>query len=110
VILIEFAGRKILLCSDIEISAQGQILQNHPDLNVDIIVMPHHGSKRNLIDGFAEKLGAETVIISCSQRRYATSYTPPENIKAFYTPIDGAITIKIAGNGSITTAGYSPNR
>lgn len=106
VTLIEFADRKILLTSDIEIFAQAQILQNYPDLDLDILVMPHHGSKANLIDEFAEKLKAETVIISCSKARYANAYHPPENINALYTPVDGAITIKIKADGTISTTGF----
>ena len=109
VVLIEFAGRKVLLTSDIELHGQEQLLARYPGLNVDVLVMPHHGSKRNLVDGFAEKVGAETVIISCSRTRRATAYEPPPAIKAFYTPVDGATTTKIKADGSISTVGFVDN-
>jgi beta-lactamase superfamily II metal-dependent hydrolase len=106
VILIEFAGRTILLCSDIERFAQEQILQRHPNIKADVVVMPHHGSTRNLVDGFVERIGAEVAIISCSRGRYEAAYKPVAGAKAFYTPVDGAVTVKITPDGTITTAGF----
>jgi competence protein ComEC len=110
VVLVEFAGRKVLLTSDIELHGQEQLLERYPDLRADVLVMPHHGSKRNLVDGFAERLGAETVIISCSRTRRATAYEAPAGIKAFYTPVDGAITTKIKADGTISTVGFADNQ
>jgi len=106
VTLIEFAGKKILLCSDIERFAQERIFQMHADLKADVVVMPHHGSTRNLIDGFVERIGAEVAIISCSRGRYEAAYKPAAGAKAFYTPVDGAVTVKITPDGTITTAGF----
>ncbi len=107
VVLIEFAGRKILLCSDIERFAQEQILQMYPDLRADVVVMPHHGSTRNLIDGFVEKIGAEILIVSCSRARYEAAYKSASGAKVFYTPVDGAVTVKISAGGGIVAAGFS---
>jgi DNA internalization-related competence protein ComEC/Rec2 len=104
VVLIEFAGRKIMLCSDIERYAQERIIAKCADLPVDVVVMPHHGSLTNSVDGFAEKLGAKTVIISCSRLRQRSAYKPPETIQAFYTPIDGAITVKVSSKGQLDIA------
>jgi competence protein ComEC len=106
VILIEFAGKKILLCSDIEQFAQEQILQMHVGLRADVMVMPHHGSTRNLIDGFVERIGAEVAIISCSRSRYEAAFKPQPPVDAFYTPVDGAVTVRITPDGTITTAGF----
>jgi len=106
VTLIEFGGRKILLCSDIELFAQEQIFQMYADLRADVVVMPHHGSTRNLIDGFVERIGAQLVVISCSRSRYEAAFRPKAGIKAFYTPVDGAVTVKITPDGTITTAGF----
>ncbi|RKY05073.1 MAG: hypothetical protein DRP66_10965 [Planctomycetota bacterium] len=109
VILIEFAGRKILLTSDIELGAQEQLLELYPELKVDVLVMPHHGSMRNLADGFVERLGAKTVIVSCRRSRYPTAWRPGADVRAFYTPIDGAITVTIKADGAMSTAGFVNN-
>ncbi len=106
VILIEFANRKILITSDIELYAQEQLLQLYPDLKVDVLIMPHHGSTTNLTDNFAQKLNAQTIIISCSRTRQPKAYKPPKNIKAFYTPTNGAIKTIIKADGTISTTGF----
>ncbi|MCD6394096.1 MAG: DNA internalization-related competence protein ComEC/Rec2 [Planctomycetes bacterium] len=109
VILIEFAGRKILLTGDIELGAQEQLLKLHPKLKIDVLVMPHHGSTRKLVDGFAERLGAKTVIVSCRHTRYPTAWRPRGDVRAFYTPVDGAITVTIKADGALSTAGFVNN-
>jgi competence protein ComEC len=109
VILIEFAGRRILLTSDIELHAQEQLLKLYPELKVDVLVMPHHGSTRNLVDGFVERLGAKTIIVSCRPTRYPAAYRPRADVRAFYTPIDGAITVKIKADGTMSTIGFVNN-
>jgi len=106
VILIEFAERKILLCGDIERFAQEQILQMYPDLRADVVVMPHHGSTRNLIDGFVEKIGAKTLIASCSRARYEAAYKSASGAKVFYTPVDGAVTVRISTDGKMRGTGF----
>jgi competence protein ComEC len=106
VFLIEFSGRKILLCSDIELFAQEQILQLYPDLKVDVMVLPHHGSTRNLSDEFIRNMAPEILVASCRRTRYESAYKGQSNTKVFYTPIDGAITIKIKADGTIHTAGF----
>ncbi len=106
VILIEFAGKNILLCSDIERFAQEQILQRYRDLKADVVIMPHHGSTRNLTDGFVETIGAKAVLISCSKTRYEAAYKPASGTKAFYTPIDGAVTVKVMPGGAVTATGF----
>lgn len=106
VILIEFANRTILLTSDIELHAQEQLLKLYPNLEVDVLIMPHHGSTTNLADNFAQKLHAQTLVISCSRTREAKAYEPSEHIDAFYTPTDGAVTTIIKADGTISTAGF----
>ncbi|MCF7955241.1 MAG: DNA internalization-related competence protein ComEC/Rec2, partial [Phycisphaerae bacterium] len=99
--LIEYGGKKILICSDIEILAQTKIFEMYPDLSIDIIVMPHHGSKTNLLENYAQKLGAKIAIISCTKKRLKSNWKPDSEIDAYYTPIDGAITVRIKKDGEI---------
>lgn len=105
--LIEYAGKKILICSDIEIFAQTKIFEMYPELSADIIVMPHHGSKTNLLENYAQKLGAKTAIISCAEKRLQSNWKSPGEIEEYYTPIDGAITVKIKKDGDITVYGFA---
>jgi len=106
VTLIEFAGRKILLCSDIERLAQQHVLTALAGQKIDVVIMPHHGSTTNLLDGFIEDLNPQIAIASCSFRRAKSAFKPKPPTRAFYTPIDGAVTIKIKANGQISAAAF----
>lgn len=110
--LIEFAGAGILLCSDIENFAQGQLLRLFPNLKCEVVVVPHHGSLRTLEADFLQRLGAHTLIYSCSQRQYQARKKPaPEDKrKSFYTAEDGAVTIRIDKKGTITCSSYRGTR
>lgn len=108
VVLIEFAGRKILLCSDIMNFAQRELLQLYPDLKADVVVVPHHGSIKTADPNFIENLGAGILICSCEERQYErVNFSVDDKLiindaKSFYTPRDGAITIRISKNGTIS--------
>jgi competence protein ComEC len=103
VCLIEFAGRKILLCSDIEKFAQRELFRLNPNLKADIVVVPHHGLATTLDTGFLESLDAGILIFSCGKSEYERQQTIRQKSKgeSFYTPIDGAITLCINKDGAI---------
>lgn len=108
--LIEFAGKKFLLCSDIEEFAQREILRLYPNLQADIVVAPHHGSTATLNENFLKHLNAKVLICSCSQKQYeqtgngtiSTKHFPAE-ARLFCTPECGAVTVSIDRNGTIET-------
>ena len=102
--MIEFAGRKIVLCSDIEKFAQRELLRLFPDLKSDVVVVPHHGSKNTADADFLGSLNADILIYSCGRRQYENQQMTEQNdAEAFYTPIDGAITVRIDKEGAIKT-------
>lgn len=105
VFLIEYAGQSVLICSDIEKLAQKQILKQYPNLKADIVIMPHHGSKANLIDNFFESLSPQALIASCSRTRQKTAYKN-DSIETWYTATDGAITITIKKDASFSIKGF----
>lgn len=108
VLLIEYANRKILLCGDIERQSQKQLMELYPDLNIDMLILPHHGSTNNLDNHFIEHLKPSSVIASGSQRNMGNTYHPPAGscMKVFHTATDGAITIKIKADGTLSATGY----
>jgi competence protein ComEC len=108
VLLIEYAGRKILLCGDIERIAQNRLIECNPDLTVDVLILPHHGSTTNLDARFVESLKPAIVIASCSKRSVSNAYRPPKgaSIQAFYTASDGAVTVKIKSDGKLDANGF----
>jgi competence protein ComEC len=109
VLLIQFAGVKMLLCSDIEKFAQTQLLQTIPDLKADIVIVPHHGSTITSDAAFLEKLGPDILIVSCDRTQYERRLAAGrKNIaKLFYTARDGAIAVRINKAGTIDTATFA---
>jgi competence protein ComEC len=111
VLLMEFAGKKILLCSDIEQAAQKEILRLYPDLKAEVVVVPHHGSTATLEPGFLERLEPNILICSCGRDQYQSfsNSTALQNIssdanKAFFTCTNGATTIRIDKKGNIKSS------
>ncbi len=111
VVLISFGGRKIMICGDIQYPAQHNFVKMYPDLQVDVLVLPHHGSTRDTMPGFVEKLSPEVIIASCSRKRYEQTIIGPAgpNMRAYYTAVDGMISVHVNVSGEInveTFTGY----
>jgi len=92
---IEFAGVKILLCSDIEQFAQRQILTLYPELKADVVVVPHHGSTVTLQPGFLQMLDPEILLCSCGRKEQADRLGSVKDVNAslLCTVTNGAIAI-----------------
>ncbi len=110
--LIEFAGVKILLCSDIEGFAQTELLRLHPGLKADVVVVPHHGSAKTLGEDFLSYLDASVLVCSCDLTQYermsgdsASGASNPR--QSFYTARDGAIRVRISRDGMIETRAHT---
>jgi len=110
VTLIEFAGKKVLLCSDIEKFAQSELLRLHPDLKADVVVAPHHGLITTLDAHFVDKLDPDILICSCGRSQYERMLRsnqseemgePEGRCKRLYTAAHGAITVTIGKDGTV---------
>jgi len=106
VCLIEYAGRRVLLCSDVEAIAQREIMNLYPGLTADVVVVPHHGSVRTLDKQFLEQMAPEILICSCGSRDYEQGRVipPPARGQMVITARDGAVSVCIQTSGVIQTA------
>ena len=107
VTMIEYAGRRILISSDIEKFAQKEIPRLYPDLKADVLIAPHHGSARTLDSSFLGNIEPSVVISSCSE----SSYKKEQVIRLqkdpnYYTGRDGAITVRVGGDGTVKTDAF----
>jgi competence protein ComEC len=104
VVIIEFAGRRILLCSDIEEFAQRQLIQLYPGLRADVVVAPHHGSANTLDSSFLKSLGPEILVCSCGRSACLSGRVmePAEIAQRYYTPIDGSVILWVSKGGVIS--------
>jgi competence protein ComEC len=106
--LIEFAGARILLCSDIEEFAQAELLRLYPDLKADVVVIPHHGSAKTLGGDFLANLDPDVLICSCDQAQYErmlgdSMVLSSDRLQSFFTAADGAIRVCVKRDGTIQT-------
>jgi competence protein ComEC len=102
VLLVEYAGKKILFCSDITADIQKQLMTLYPDLDIDIMLTPHHGSQRTTDDDFITFFKPEYLITSCAEFRFAGLSEQIKTSKnSFYTCKDGAIFAEITPSGEI---------
>jgi len=106
--LIEFAGRRVLLCSDIEKPAQRGLMQAYPNLMADVVVVPHHGSVRTLEPDFLRRVGAGNLIYSCDQSQYERQQvvTEKKGANSFYTAKDGAVSVCVTNEGEVRTTAF----
>jgi competence protein ComEC len=99
VTMLEYKDRSILICSDIEKPAQKEILRLYPDLRADVVIAPHHGSRKTTDWSFLEQLRPEVVISSCATSAQEKGQVIKGN---FYTGTDGAVTVRIDKKGVLT--------
>ncbi len=105
VCLIEYAGRKVLLCSDIEGSPKREIMALYPDLKADVVVVPHHGSVRTLDSGFLDQLAPGVLLCSCGRRdcEQGRVMKAAGERELLITAQDGAVNVCIDNAGMIQT-------
>jgi competence protein ComEC len=103
VCLIEFADKKVLLCSDIEKPAQKELLRLNPNLKANVVVVPHHGSRKTIDRDFLENLDAEILICSCgrSDNEKKRIIEPTGKVTWLCTAEDGAVVVCIDKDGVI---------
>ena len=112
VTLIEYAGKRVLICSDIEKFAQRELLRLYPDLKADVLIMPHHGSAKTSEPSFADKTGAVVTIASSSESSYEKGQVigQRQGLKSYYTGKDGAVTVSISKQGTINTSAFTKEK
>jgi competence protein ComEC len=105
---IEYAGRRLILPGDLETPGLEEVIAERP-IDCDVLMAPHHGSRRSDPPGFVAWSTPEWVVISGSadadaevERTYAA-----RGAKVFNTGGLGAIEIKL-NRDSITASSYRP--
>jgi competence protein ComEC len=110
VIMLEYAGVKILFCSDIEKFAQQKILETYPDLKADVVIAPHHGSTATTDPNFIEKLAPKFLVYSCGQTQYENQSKIVCKSTRLFTAYDGLIRIRISSKGKITCGTFAKEK
>jgi competence protein ComEC len=58
------AGSSVLLTGDISSKLERKLMANYPQLDVDILQVPHHGSKTSSSQAFIKQLSPEFAVVS----------------------------------------------
>ena len=98
VMRIEHTGRRILLGGDIQRVGPTVLIHSRPDLQADVLLVPHHGCAMERADAFAAAVRAQYAL--CSNRAdqlHPTTVAAYEaaGARILATCLHGAITIRI---------------
>ena len=107
VVLMEYKNIRALFTGDIEAEAERQLINTYPDLNVDIIKIPHHGSKNSSTQELLDLLKPKIAVIQVGRNNFGHPNDEVleklKNISLFRNDLNGAIIITINGE-RITTS------
>ncbi|HBG25872.1 MAG: hypothetical protein A2Y10_17910 [Planctomycetes bacterium GWF2_41_51] len=106
VLLLEYADRKILLTSDITADVQKKLMELYSQMDIDVMVTPHHGSARTTNPAFVNYFKPEYLITSCSNVQLERTIPEIRDFKeSFFTCEDGAVTIYVSSSGNMKLYG-----
>jgi competence protein ComEC len=102
VLLIEYAGRRFLLTGDLDGSGQAALLRKDPR-HVDVLLSPHHGSRKANPAALANWAEPAQVIVSADRRvdfkSLRAAYGPQAEILS--THDFGAVTFEVEPDGAM---------
>jgi competence protein ComEC len=113
-LLVEYAGRRVLLTGDLESPGLEDVLAEEP-LDCDVVLAPHHGSARSNPTGFSLWSTPEYVVISGG--RNVEDIPDIESVKdayrargaeVFHTSEDGLVRIELCSSG-VTATTFRPH-
>jgi competence protein ComEC len=115
ILLVEYAGRRLLLTGDLESPGLDDVLAER-SLDCDCILAPHHGSPRSDPAGFSTWSTPEYVVISGGRNvediptieRVKNSYRLG-GAEVFHTAEDGCIRFEIDRTGELSVTTFRPH-
>lgn len=99
VLKITFGTRSFLLTGDIEKEAEGELITNPGLLAVDVVKVPHHGSKTSSTTAFVAATDAKYAVISVGRR---SQFGHPHTEVVERWQASGAKVLKTGERGTIT--------
>ena len=112
VLLIEAAGKRLLLAGDIEKPAEISLLQRYPDLHADVLIAPHHGSRTSSSEAFVRQLAPQFVVYSTGYQNRFRHPAPEvraryqvQGTREFNTAEQGAVSVVVGQGGTVAASG-----
>jgi competence protein ComEC len=113
-LLAEYAGRRLLLTGDLEAPGLDDVLAEEP-IDCDVVLAPHHGSRRSDPTGFSLWSKPEFVVISGARNEederdieaVKDSYRA-RGAEVFHTAEDGCVRVELSAGG-VTATTFRPH-
>ncbi len=108
VLAIDYAGRRVLLPGDLESPGLESLLATAP-CDTDVLLAPHHGSRRSDPPGFAAWSTPQWVVISSGHRGRqdaASRAYRAAGARVFTTHDAGAVEVRIARDGRLSVENF----
>ena len=110
VVRIEAAGRRVLLCGDIQRGAMEALVGTSVGLSADVMELPHHGSHHRGAEVFLTQMAPQVVLQSTGRTRWKRTAGRWEGALAgtehLLTARDGACWVRIERDGDIRCGRY----
>ncbi|MEO6953824.1 MAG: DNA internalization-related competence protein ComEC/Rec2 [Polyangia bacterium] len=107
VLSLRYAGRSVLFAGDIEHEAEARLVARHPS-TVDVLKVPHHGSRTSSTDELLDALQPHVAIASLAEgNRYLFPHPDvvaryrARGVRLLRTDLDGAARMTIGESGHI---------
>lgn len=112
VLRFETAGRRVMLCGDVQQEAMTVMMQRDLDLRADVCDLPHHGSFCEAAPVWLKRIGPQIVLQSTGRRRLKHDRWAEHlhGIERLATPQTGMATIAIGRDGKISGSGLFQTR
>ena len=109
VLRLTFAGRSVLLPADIQAPPEAALIEYPKLLHSDILIAPHHGSSESTTAAFVAAVDPKLIISSDARRLTNKQHafeTMIDHRKLLRTGAEGAVTLQIDRNGTISTTPF----
>lgn len=118
VLLVEYAGRRLLLTGDAGVEAETVLLERRPEaLAADVLKVGHHGSRTATSPEFLAAVAPEVAIVSTREdRRWrlpddaVLARLEASGARVLRTDEDGAVTVEIAPDGALRVRRFLDSR
>ena len=105
VLMIEYDGKGVLLCGDIERRGIENLLESGYDLNADVILAPHHGNRISNVGELYKTVRPRYILVSTGSNKDLSAQRPEGSV-VLQTSEAGALFLKIGARG-VRTWTYS---
>ena len=105
VFVLKFGSQNFLFTGDVEAEVERKLLRENPELKVELIKVPHHGSKSSSFKGWIESLSPQTAVIQVGENHYG--HPAAEVIKLYQNQGADVFRNDLNGNIIVTADGHN---